>query len=137
MCAFSGKCGFARSNSCIESKSSGASLEHRMAIVHNVGEGGTLWGEIRPISERSAPAREAIELLLVACLEDTGQQLGDSGPRLGRHYRDIRICDMAGYYLSQLWPGRYRFDLSGSSEMRDQQRLKCQKVWRSNNVKPK
>jgi hypothetical protein len=112
-------------------------LNTRMAIVHNVGEGGTLWGEIRPISERSAPAREAIELLLVACLEDTGQQLGDSGPRLGRHYRDIRICDMAGYYLSQLWPGRYRFDLSGSSEMRDQQRLKCQKVWRSNNVKPK
>ena len=110
-------------------------LNTRMAIVHNVGEGGTLWGETRPISERSAPAREAIELLLVTCLDDTGRQLGDSGPRMGRHYRDVRICDMAGYYLDQLWPDRYHFDLSGSAEIRDQQRLECQKVWRSKALK--
>lgn len=105
-------------------------LNTRMAIIHNIGEGGTLYGEVQPISKRSAATGNAIELLLVTFLEDVGQQLGDSGPRMGRHYRDVRICDMAGYYLNQLWPDRYHFNLSGSPETRDQQRAECRKAWR-------
>ncbi len=106
-------------------------ISTRMAIVHNVGEGGTRWGEIREISKRGAVSA-ATEALLAGMLEDAGQQLGDSGPRLGRHFRDVRICDMAGYYLNQLWPDRYHFDLSTSSESRDEQRDECKKIWSQN-----
>jgi hypothetical protein len=111
-------------------------LSTRMAIVHIVGEGGTLWGEIRPISKRSASTGDAIEELFVSCLEDTGQQLGDSGPRLGRHYQNVRICDMAGYYLNQLWPDRYEFYLSDELTWRDYRRMKCMNVWRLNHGQP-
>ncbi len=109
-------------------------LKTRMAILHNVGEGGTRYGEIRSVSERSAATADAIEALLGASLEDSGLQPGDSGPRMGRHYRDMRICDMGGYYLHQLWPERYHFDLSGSVATRDQQRLECQKILESRDL---
>jgi hypothetical protein len=111
-------------------------LSTRMAIVHTVGEGGTLGGEIRPISKRSASTGDAIEALFVSCLEDTEQQLGDSGPRLGRHYQNVRICDMAGYYLNQLWPDRYEFYLSDELTWRDYRRMKCMNVWRLNHGQP-
>jgi len=109
-------------------------LNTRMAIVHAVGEGGTLYGEIRPIAERSTPTSDTIETFLITSLEDAGQQPGDSGPRLGRHYRDQRICDMAAYYLNQLWPERYHFDLSGTLEPRDRQRAECQNVWTQTHI---
>ena len=104
-------------------------LQTRMAILHNLGEGGTLSGEIRPIAERPISA-DGIEALLITLLDDAGQQPGDSGPRMGRHYRDVRICDMASYYLNQLWPARYHFNFSDSWASRWQHRIESANTWR-------
>ena len=105
----------------------------RKAIVYNIGEGGTPYGEIRPISERSLSA-SAIEDFLVQRLDDTEQQSGDSGPHVVRLYRerDARVCDLAGYYLNKLWPSRYHFDYSYLSSLKisDQERIECQNAWK-------
>jgi hypothetical protein len=109
-------------------------LNTRKAIVYNIGEGGTLYGEIRPISERSLSA-SAIEGFLVERLEDTEQPSGDSGSHIARLYRerDARICDLAGYYLNQLWPSRYHFVQSYLSSLKisDQERVEFKKIWQS------
>jgi hypothetical protein len=108
-------------------------LNTRKAIVYNIGEGGTLYGEIQPISERSLSAG-AIEDFLVERLDDTEQPSGSSGPHIVRLYRerDARICDLAGYYLNKLWPSRYHFVYSYLSSLKisDQERIECQNAWR-------
>ena len=104
-------------------------LNTRMAIVETVGEGGSEWYGPR-ISHRSNATRDAIEKLLVTALQDTAQDMGRTGSRKGKNYTDPRVCDMAGFFLNQLWPGRYEFDLSVSPKVRDRQRRNCQNVWR-------
>jgi hypothetical protein len=105
------------------------SLNTRMAIVEVVGEGGSEWYG-PPVSKHSTATLNATEELLLTALQDTGQVMGESGSRMGKNYTDPRVCDMAGFFLNQLWPQRYEFDLSASLEIRERQRIECQNVWR-------
>jgi hypothetical protein len=104
-------------------------LNTRMAVVETVGEGGSGWYGPQ-VPKRSLATREAVEELLVTALQDVGQVTGESGSRMGKSYTDPRVCDMAGFFLNQLWPERYEFNLSASLKARDGQRVQCQNVWR-------
>lgn len=78
------------------------------------------------LSELSPRTLDAIEQLLVEMLSDTEDHIGMQwngvlGPR---------ICDAAGYSLSQLWPGKYVYDLKASLKVRDRQCIECRNVWR-------
>jgi hypothetical protein len=105
-------------------------LNARMAVVETVGEGGSWWYGHSSATNRSTATQEAAEKLLVTALQDTGQVMGESGSRMGKNYTDPRVCDMAGFFLNQLWPERYNFDLAASLKARDSQRVECQNVWR-------
>lgn len=102
-------------------------LNTRMAILHNVGEGGTLYGQIRPISERSLSAG-AVEDFLIERLGDT--ELGAHTIKFYRE-RNARVCDVAGYYLNKLWPSSYHFVYTDHSvKISDQERIEFQNVWK-------
>ena len=79
---------------------------------------------------------EAVEKLLVSALSDKGQEMGESGSRMGKNYIDPRVCDMAGVFLNQLWPQRYEFDLAANLKIRDNQLINCQNVWRREHQLP-
>ena len=106
------------------------SLNTRMAVVETVGEGGSWWYNQSAKTNRSLATRDACEKLLVAALQDAGQEMGESGSRMGKSYIDPRVCDMAGFFLNQRWPERYNFDLSASLKIRDAQCLDCENHWR-------
>ena len=106
----------------------------RMAIVEAVG--GCLESFGQPARKRSEATDHAAEELLVNALQDTAQEMGTSGTRMGKAYQDPRICDMAGFFLNQAWPNRYDFDLAASLKDRDWQRVNCQNAWRKANDRP-
>lgn len=80
--------------------------------------------------EEKAAAFVEIEKLLVAVLEDTEQPMSMSVSWDGKTCDDPRICDLAGHALSQRWPDKYTFDLSGALKNRNRQRVQCMNVWR-------
>lgn len=105
-------------------------LNTRVAVVETVGEGGSWWYGRNAMTNRSAATCEAVEKLLVTALSDEGQEMGESGSRMGKSYIDPRVCDMAAFFLNQLWPQRYDFDLAANIMVRDNQRINCQNIWR-------
>src|ERR1039457_2399415 len=89
MCAFSGKCGFARSNSCIESKSSGASLEHQNGYCSQRWRGRNALGrnpaDFRTIGSRSRGHRIAARRMVGRYRATTGRFRPATGQTLQRH----------------------------------------------------
>jgi hypothetical protein len=73
---------------------------------------------------------EAIEQALVALLEDTTECFNTSFSRDDKGLSDPRICDLAAWFLSDRWPDRYSFDVEGTSEVRNRQRLVSLNTWR-------
>lgn len=69
-------------------------------------------------------------------LSDTEARMGMSGTRKDKSFQDPRICDIAGFFLSDHWPDRYTFDLSASVKIRNQQRIECQNQWRKTHGLP-
>jgi len=73
---------------------------------------------------------EAIEQALVALLEDTTECFNTSFSRDDKGLSDPRICDLAAWFLSDRWPDRYSFDVEGTLEVRNRQRLVSLNTWR-------
>jgi len=108
----------------------------RGAIVGTVGRGGSHYGEIISITNRSAASCDAVEKLLVTSLQDIDEHIAESIWRDGKHLDNPRVCDIAGYYLNQLWPKRYEFGQFAPLEIRERQRIICQNIWRLNHGQP-
>jgi hypothetical protein len=110
-------------------------IHARYAVVD--GLGGVRWGGDAWKTNYSQPTLESMQAVLAAALQDKDRQGGLGGVTVDHRrgdkqvsYSDPRICDMAGFYLDRGWPRRYDFDLSASLQVRDQQRIDCQNVWR-------
>ena len=76
---------------------------------------------------------DAIEECLIIALDDTEVRTGTTQvtqSRILRTLYDVRICDLAAFFLAQRWPDRYVFDLSPGLSTRERQRVECQNVWR-------
>ena len=73
-----------------------------MAVVEAVGEGCSWW-DWGSQTNRSQATRDAVEALLVNSLQDTGQEIGGSGSYGNKSYQDPRVCDMAVFFLNQVW----------------------------------
>lgn len=105
----------------------------RLEVVEAVGESGghphAAWDDAT-VSTNAAVAA-AVEELLACALEDTDERTGMSGSRNGKSYTDPRICDMAGFFLHELWKERYTFDLGASLRTREKQRYACLNQWRA------
>lgn len=115
-------------------------LDVRLAVVEafsgrgsfvsfSTGEGAP--GGARGGGEVGPETRDAIEKLLVECLEDTEARTGMSGSWNGKSYHDPRVCDFAGFMLNERWPDRFEFDLGESQVVRDRQRLAILATWRA------
>lgn len=101
----------------------------RYEVVEQIGEDFQydIGHEMKPFSAATLEAQEAF---LVSELHDTEERTGLGGSRNGINYSDPRICDMAAWYLSERWPGRYRFDIRKSLRSREVQRITCLNTWR-------
>lgn len=84
--------------------------------------------EAQPASPKTV---EATETALVVLLEDTTECFNTSFFRNDKGLSDPRICDLAAWFLSDRWPDRYSFDVEGSLEIRNRQRLLCLNAWRT------
>ena len=78
-----------------------------------------------------ASALPAIEEALVSALDDTEEVKSLGMAMNGRNYSSPRICDLAAHGLAERWPERFHFDMSGSLETRERQRIQCINVWRA------
>ncbi len=74
---------------------------------------------------------EAIERALAGSLEDTEECFNTSFSRNEQGLTDPRICDLAAWFLSDRWPARYSFEVPGSLESRNRQRIECLNSWRA------
>jgi hypothetical protein len=72
----------------------------------------------------------AIEHLLATELSDTERRFHAAINGPGVALKDPRICDVAVYDLSKLWPGRYRYRKATSQSEMDAQRLTALNAWR-------
>jgi hypothetical protein len=73
---------------------------------------------------RALPEGEAglaIDRLLVAALDQTGQRLKMEGNIDGTAYRDPRVCDLAAFVLARRRPQKFQFQWSGTVAERDAQ----------------
>jgi hypothetical protein len=76
---------------------------------------------------------DAIEECLVSELDDTEELAGFKQwypPGIAGTNSKPRLCDFAGFYLTERRPDRYMFDCSVGLDTRDRQRVECQNVWR-------
>lgn len=84
--------------------------------------------EAQPASPKTV---EATEAALVVLLEDTTECFNTSYHRIDKGLMDPRVCDLAAWFLSDRWPGRYSFDVEGTLEGRNRQRLLNLNAWRT------
>lgn len=84
--------------------------------------------EAQPTSPKTL---EATEQALAGLLEDTTECFNTSMSRNDKGLSDPRICDLAAWFLSDRWPDRYAFDVEGSLETRNRQRLLSLNSWRT------
>src|SRR5262249_55124097 len=96
------------------------------------------WGEVVWAQPPEPPeTSEAIDELLVQCLEDTGTGQGMSGGIWdGKGLRDARLCDLAAHALSRRWHQPSLFDLEADVSARDRQRRQLQNFWRQRHGLP-
>jgi hypothetical protein len=84
--------------------------------------------EAEPASPKTV---EATERALVLLLEDKTECFNISFSRNDKGLSDPRVCDLAAWFLSDRWPDRYSFDVRGSLESRNRQRLLSLNTWRT------
>jgi hypothetical protein len=63
----------------------------------------------------------AIDRLLAAALDQTGQRFNMKGNFDATVYEDPRVCDLAAFALARRWPQKYQFQWSGTVTERDAQ----------------
>jgi hypothetical protein len=95
-------------------------MNFRRKIVEKLG--GALRGSFFQMARDSRPA---IEEVLVAALDDTEETQVVGGGQV-----HPRICDLAAEELAENWPGRYRFPVGGSYQLRDRLIVEMKNDWR-------
>ena len=108
------------------------SPEVKLKVIEALGEK-ERWNFNSTFGPVSAETLAVMEKSLIAALEDTEERMGLSGSRNGKNYSDPRICDIAGLFLAERWPERYKFDISAPLKTRDRQRIECANTWRRTN----
>ena len=81
-------------------------------------------------ADEEANVASAREALLVSELDDDDELFGTSVWICGQAVNDPKMGDVAGTCLARRFPGKYAFDLDGTSKQRDRQRLACLNIWR-------
>jgi hypothetical protein len=89
------------------------------------------WSWRHKAQTASPKTLEAIEQALAGLLEDMTECFNTSFSRNDKGLSDPRICDLAAWFLSERWPGRYSFDVEAALEVRNRQRLQCLNSWRT------
>ncbi|MBK1826546.1 hypothetical protein [Haloferula rosea] len=84
------------------------------------------------ITEVTSPLAQE---LLVLLLEDQRRRTGMSGNVGDLSFSDPRVCDLAGAALHKHWPTKYEFDYQEITKRRNQQRIACANIWRSEHGK--
>jgi len=95
------------------------------------------WSWRHKAETASPKTLEAMEQALVALIEDKKECFNTSFSRNDKGMRDPRMCDLAAWFLSDRWPERYSFDVEGSLDVRNHDRLQCLNSWRAaHNLSP-
>jgi hypothetical protein len=79
---------------------------------------------------------DAVERLLVSALDDAERRFGMERDFSNFSLVDPRVCDMAAYVLSTLWPDKYRFRWATTSPECDAQIAGMRNRWRANHGLP-
>lgn len=89
------------------------------------------WSRRHESEPPSPKTLQAMEQALTGLLVDTTECFNTSFSRNDKGLSDPRICDLAAWFLSDRWPDRYSFDVEGSLENRNRQRLSNLNAWRT------
>jgi hypothetical protein len=81
-------------------------------------------------------ARQAIDAILVAELDDSRERTGMAGTWDDKSFSNPRLCDMTGHVLAKRLNEPTLFDLSGSLKTRDRQRIELKNLWLKKQGKP-
>lgn len=95
---------------------------------------------VRSLANEKLPTRDeqyvkAVEKLLVDCLQLT-DTVAIHGSFKSQSFSNPRICDMAGYVLTDQWPESYNCRLDGTKHERDKTRFAAINHWRRVNQLP-
>lgn len=86
----------------------------------------TLWRDGSPLPRN---VQEALDQVLVDCLDDAEENVG-MGWQVGhRMHNDPRICDTAARVLSEVWKKPKLFNLDAPLPTRDRQRIVLKNLW--------
>jgi hypothetical protein len=84
----------------------------------------------KEIKDLPPAVQDALDALLAELLDDTEEYRNLSGSWGDKHFRNPRLCDLAGHVLARRWSQPEAFDLNASLKTRDRQRLELTNQWR-------
>jgi hypothetical protein len=107
----------------------GRPVDSRLAVLRAIDSPGWDWD----VDWKKLPVnvQQAIDAILVAELDDTEQRTGMSGAWHGKSFSNPRLCDISGLVLSLRWNLPDSFNLEGSLQTRDRQRIELMNLWRN------